>query len=454
MIDRRTLLVRGAVAGATLAGAGAMGASPTAASAKAAPGARTLGAGKPFPSGFLWGAASSPHQTEGNNLGSDLWFLERQQPGIFSVPSGDACNSFELWSDDLDLAKNMGLNSYRFGIEWARVEPVKGQFSQAMLDHYRRIVEGCRARNLAPIVTFNHFTTPLWFAAQGGWSNPEAPELFARYCGKVAAAAGRTMAKAITINEPNLLQSIKGMLPPQVWDLQKATLQGAARQLGVPRFLSANVAGLDDLADLQRGLLAGHKAAKAAIKAQCPDLPVGVSLVVMDDQAAGSPKRRDQVREELYRAWFELAKQDDFVGVQNYERALWGDEGRLPPPKGAVLNWSGAEVWAPSLAGAVKFAHQETGVPILISEHGVGTDDDRIRARFIPESLSALRNVMEEGVPVLGYCHWALLDNFEWIFGYKPKYGLHTVDPVTFARTPKMSAQVLGTIARRNAVTG
>ncbi|WP_237709204.1 family 1 glycosylhydrolase [Sphingomonas elodea] len=124
--------------------------------------------GTPFPDGFLWGAATAAHQVEGNNLNADLWVIENVPNTIFAERSGDATNSFDLWPVDLDLVKSMGLNTYRFSLEWARIEPDKGHFSRAMLDHYRAMIEGCRARGLKPVVTFNHFTTPRWFAAQGG----------------------------------------------------------------------------------------------------------------------------------------------------------------------------------------------------------------------------------------------------------------------------------------------
>ncbi|WP_298200077.1 family 1 glycosylhydrolase [Novosphingobium sp.] len=435
MIDRRQLLAAGAALGPATALRGTTRPSP-----------------RTFPKGFLWGAATAPHQVEGNNTASDLWYLEHQQPTIFSEPSGDAANSFLLWERDLDLARSIGLNTYRFGVEWARIEPEPGRFSQAMLDHYRALVDGCHARGLAPIVTCNHFTAPLWFSARGGWTHPDSAALFARYADRVTRAIGDGLRAAITLNEPNILLLLKPMLPPQVWDLQKLTIETAARRLGVPRFVSANVAGLDDLADLQHGLLAGHRAARAAIKAVQPRLPVGVSLAMLDDQAAGPRSIRDRMRGELYGEWLDEARQDDFIGVQNYERAVWGEQGRLPPPPDAVRNWSGGEVYAPSLAGAVRFAHAATGVPVLVSEHGVGTDDDRVRAELIPAALAGLHQAMADGVPVLGYCHWSLIDNFEWIFGYKPRFGLATVDPRTFARTPKPSAAVLGAIARANAV--
>lgn len=442
MIDRRT----------AIAGGMALAAATAATPAMAGFSLKKRQANPAFPKGFLWGAATAPHQIEGNNTASDLWFIENQQPTIFAQPSGDAANSFLLWERDLDLAKQIGLNTYRFGIEWARMEPEKGQFSQAMIAHYRRMIEGCRARGLTPIVTYSHFTAPRWFSAQGGWTNPESAQLFARYAEKVTRALGDLIHSVITFNEPNILLILKPMLPQPVWDIQKLTLQTAAKRLGVDRFVCANVAGKDDLPELQAGLMAAHKAGRAAIKAVRPDLPVGLSLAMLDDQAVGKNSVRDQMRAELYGQWLDVAKGDDFIGVQNYERALWGDKGRLPAPAGSTVNWSGTEVWAGSLAGAVRYAHAATGVPVLVSEHGVGTEDDALRASFIPAALADLKLAMDDGVPVIGYCHWSLIDNFEWIFGYKPKFGLASFDPVTFERKAKPSAMVYGKIAQANAL--
>ena len=112
-----------------------------------------------FPKGFLWGAATSGHQVEGNNVNSDIWLLENVKPTIFVEPSADADNSFALWPADLDLVRALGLNSYRFSLEWSRIEPEPGLFSSAMLDHYKALIEGCRSRGVTPVVTFNHYTT-------------------------------------------------------------------------------------------------------------------------------------------------------------------------------------------------------------------------------------------------------------------------------------------------------
>src|ERR1700730_3721114 len=158
-----------------------------------------------FPEGFLWGAATSGHQIEGNNFNSDNWVAENVKPTAYAEPSGDACNSFELWPLDLDLVKDNGLNTYRFSLEWSRIEPEPGLFSIASLDHYKAMIDGCRKRGITPFVTFNHYTTPRWFAGRGGWTNPEAPQLFARFCDRAARHLAAGIAYATTLNKPNLV---------------------------------------------------------------------------------------------------------------------------------------------------------------------------------------------------------------------------------------------------------
>ena len=115
------------------------------------------------------GVATAGHQNEGDNVDSDTWFAENVTPTVFQEPSGKAANGYELWREDIDLAAAMGLNAYRFSVEWARVEPAEGEFSEEALDHYEAIVDRCLERGLAPVVTFNHFTSPHWFAMRGGW---------------------------------------------------------------------------------------------------------------------------------------------------------------------------------------------------------------------------------------------------------------------------------------------
>lgn len=436
MIDRR-----GVVAGAVMAAATAPLGSRAFAKAPAS-----------FPKGFLWGAATAGHQVEGNNVNSDLWLLEQVQPSVFSEPSGDACNSFELWPVDLDLVKAIGLNSYRFSIEWARIEPEPGTFSIAMLDHYKAMIEGARARGIAPLVTFCHYAAPRWFAARGGWLNPEAPALFARFCERAAKHLAAGISHAVTLNEPNIVPMLDVVLPPQAQPVITAMLDSAARVLGVKALAVANATKQSDIPALSAALLAAHRSGKQAIKSVRPGLPVGLTLAMFDDEAVGAPDRRDAMRKQLYGMWLEAARDDDFVGVQNYERVRWGPEGRLPPPAGAVLTQGGGEVYAPSLANACRYAHEQAKVPVIVTEHGVSATDDTIRVNLIRGALAELHKAIGEGLPVQGYVHWSLLDNYEWVAGFKYRHGLVAVDRTSFKRTPKPSASVLGAIARRNAL--
>ena len=433
-IDRRTLIAGGLAAGGTLL---------------AAPALAQHGGGR-FPAGFRWGAATSGVQTEGNLVNSDLWLLEHTTPTVFAERSGDADNSFALWPVDLDLVKAIGLNTYRFSLEWSRIEPAEGEFSIAMLDHYKAMIDGCRARGLAPVVTYSHYAAPRWFAAKGGWLSSQAPTLFARFCERATRHLGAGIDHAVTLNEPNIMSVLGVVLPPQAAFGIAAMLDSAAKTLGIDRLAVANATKTQDIPALSAALLSAHRLGRQAIKAVRPDLPVGMSLSMFDDAPVGDPAQRDAARTRLYGMWLDAARADDFLGVQNYERVLWGPQGRVPPPKGAVLNQSGAEVYAPSLANACRYAHAQAKVPILVTEHGVSTMDDRIRATLIREALPDLLRAIGEGVPIKGYIHWSLLDNWEFVGGYSGRLGLVAVDRTTFKRTPKASAAVLGAIARRN----
>jgi beta-glucosidase len=437
MMDRRTLM----------AGAGSALAATMMPAVAAASGRR----GSAFPKGFLWGASTAAHQVEGNNLNADLWVIENLPGTMFADRSGDAANSFELWPTDLNLVKGMGLNSYRFSLEWARIEPDKGHFSIAMLDHYKAMIDGCRARGLHPAVTFNHFTTPRWFAAQGGWQNPEAPDLFARFCDRAARHLAGGIGHAMTLNEPNLSGIIGEILPRQLMEGDRKMQEQAAKLLGVKSYSPGVNLYVSDAPTYRANQMEGHRRAVAAIKAVRSDLPVGVTLAILDDQAVGPNSMRDRIRERYYGEWLRVAaKTCDFLGVQNYERKRWDANGALPPPEGSRRNGGGAEVWAGSLAGAVRYGWEATRLPIIVTEHGVNSDDDTLRAWLIPAALAELKKVIDEGVPVQGYFHWSLIDNFEWGFGYHHRFGLHAFDPKTFKRTAKPSAAVLARIARAN----
>jgi beta-glucosidase len=400
-----------------------------------------------FPEGFLWGSATAAHQVEGNNVASDMWLLEHVKPTLFVEPSGDACNSLHRWAQDMDLVKALGLNAYRFGIEWARIEPEPDLFSTAMLDHYAAMIDGCLERGLAPIVTFSHFSVPRWFAGQGHFQSADGADLFARFCDRAMRHLGDRIAYAVTLNEPNVSALLRFVaLPPAFMGGVKAMLSAAARASGMPAFSSA----LFSEQDVTPAMVAAHIKAYQVIKAVRPDVPVGVGLAVEDDQLVGEDDSyRAAKRRAVYEPWFDVTRTHaDFIGVQNYTRRRYDAKGLVSPPAGAPIASDGREIYPASLCNSVRYAHQGTGKPVLITESGIAASDDLLRQAYIPQSLRGLKAVMDEGVPVLGYTHWSLLDNFEWVSGYGPKFGLVSVDRKSFARQAKPSARILGTIAQ------
>ena len=152
-MDRRSALML--VGGSLLAGAGSSGA---------------MAASKPTKAEkFLWGSAGAAYQIEGGNYASDLWVMEHTKPSIFKDPSGDAVDAYNRVNEDIALAASLGFNTHRFSIEWSRIEPERGRISNAAIAYYRRALETIRKHGMTPFVTFNHFTTPRWFAAAGGF---------------------------------------------------------------------------------------------------------------------------------------------------------------------------------------------------------------------------------------------------------------------------------------------
>ena len=406
---------------------------------------------RPAPQGFLWGTAISAHQSEGNNTNSDVWLLENVQPTVYKDRSGDACDSYHRYAEDIALNAALGFNCYRFGIEWARIEPSPGQFSNAELDHYERVLETCHAHGQTPIVTFNHFSSPLWFAVRGGWEAPDTPDLFARFCDVATRRLGPLIGRATTFNEANVQLLVK------VWGaafkpdpVRAAMLAEARRATGSERFTSLAYSKPEVSLPL---LLEGHRRAYGAMKAARSSLPVGLSLTTQEIGAVGENSVASQMEVALYGEWAEAARTHaDFVGVQTYTRLLYDNKGWVPWPKGAEMTDAGYEFRPEALAATVRWAHRTIGKPIYVTENGIATDDDRRRIAFIDQALDGVAICIAEGIPVHSYLYWSLLDNFEWSSGYAKHYGLVAVDRQTFKRTPKPSARHLGERARLNRI--
>ena len=434
-----------------------------AATATAGAAAMPISAAQPlrrFPRGFRWGASTASYQIEGNCTNADLWLLEHVKPQTFKDFSGDADDSYHRWHEDIALMKAIGLNAYRFSIEWSRVEPERGQFSQAQFDYYRRFVAALRAADIEPVMTFLHVAAPRWFATGQGWLNPDAPDLFANYCDKAARQLGDMIGVACTINEPQVGLTYRVMPQAKAYfaaedERQLAAHLEAAQQTGSERFVTMNH---PDIRGMTPQLMAGHERAFAAIKAARSDLPTGVTLNLVDFQPANEGSKYRELRKLAYGPWMEVAaRAGDFVGVQTYRQVrIPGEGARLPdyPDMPFVERTVQQEmIKQPSaLRNMVEYAHEATGKPVFVTENGLETPDDRRRAWYIPQAIAALHEAMDKGVPVLGYMHWSLLDNFEWLQGYGPKFGLASVDRKSFKRTLKPSASVYRRIIRTNAV--
>jgi beta-glucosidase len=406
-----------------------------------------------FPSGFLWGAATAAHQVEGNNINSDNWLLERAPNTMYKKPSGDACDHYHLYEQDIQQLADLGFNAYRFSIEWARIEPEKGSFSRAELEHYRRMLEVCHRRGLIPLVTYSHFTLPRWFAYQGAWENAESSDLFARYCEKATAHLGDLIGYAATFNEPDIPNLFHWLELPNLPAGMDLAAVMAAQKAGLRQYLNApqfSTFLIGDGEKSRENIMSAHTKGKGAIKA-ARNIPVGLTLAMEDDQPEGANSRYAEKQADVYGPWLKLAKQDDFVGVQTYTRSRITSKA-LPPPQGAELTQMGYEFYPESLEHTVRFAAKEAGVPVIVTENGVAAEDDTRRVEYIRRALGGLKRCMNDGVEVRGYIHWSLLDNFEWIFGYTPKFGLIAVDRATQKRTVKPSAVMLGKIAKANSL--
>jgi beta-glucosidase len=408
-----------------------------------------------FPNGFLWGASTAGHQVEGGNVNADLWPLEWQENSSFAEPSGDACDHYHRYREDIATLADLGYNAYRFSLEWSRIQPEPGYFSRAALDHYRRMVGTCLELGVVPVVTYNHFTTPRWFAGEGGWGSEAAPDHFARYARRVTEHLGDLLSWVCTLNEPNLMSMLHntGVLAMGAGD------RGPGGDPVPPA--GSGIGGFDP-SQFRMGLLAAdvermasaHRQAVEAIKSGPGDPMVGWTLALVDLQAADGGEQR--CREATRRGqtdWLSVSSDDDFVGVQTYSRQRIGPEGSIPPGAGVPTMQTGWEVYPAALGHTVQLAAEHARVPVLVTENGMATADDEARIAYTRAALEGLARGIDGGLDVRGYLHWTLLDNFEWTAGYSKTFGLISVDRETFRRTVKPSGRWLGQVARANSLS-
>ena len=385
-----------------------------------------------FPDGFLWGTATAAHQIEGGNTNNDWWKFEHTEGSGTAESSGDACDSWNRWKEDQDLVASFGLGAYRFSIEWSRIEPAEDEFSVVALDHYRAQLAYAHSLGIKPVVTFHHFTTPQWLANRGGWEAPDAPERFAKFVGRAAEHLGDLIAMACTINEPNVVAFIGyriGFFPPG------GVADKARYEVVAEAFCRA------------------HRLAVAALRKAPGDFPIGMTLSMADWQVAlGGASKLEQLRSHMEDRYLAATEGDDFIGVQCYTRHVVGPDGVIEPDPDARRTLMGNEFYPECTWATVRRAAEVTGLPVYLTENGIGTERDEERIEYLDRAIRSAHGALADGVDLRGYFCWSLLDNFEWVFGYRPTFGLVEVDRSTFKRTPKPSAAFFGGVATANAI--
>lgn len=417
---------------------------------------------KNFPEGFLWGTATAAHQIEGGNDGCDTWAEEWAEGSPYADKSGDAIAHYRLFREDIALLASLGLKAYRFSIEWARVEPREGEFSEDALAHYREVVDACVEHGLEPLVTLHHFTSPKWLMPLGGWKGERTPALFARYVERVMPALGPAVKRVVTLNECNIGVLLQGMfaqlgfVPPIGVDVKSWRAPGWRESAAKACGTDAATYCAFQMAGDERGVAtisAAHVAAREAIRRVAPGVQVGLSLALSQPHVApGGEQQAAKMWHGNFRQWLPAIDGDDFFGLQNYTREIYGPDGQVAPPEGAETTGMRYEFAPQAVASVARRVAHELKLPILISENGYCGDDDTRRVEFIAQALAGLHAAIVDGVPLIGYAYWTAFDNFEWVFGYQPRFGLIAVDRSTQQRTPKPSAHFLGDIARHNAL--
>jgi len=391
-----------------------------------------------FPKNFLWGTATSAYQVEGGIKNND-WMAA-------GYDAGKACDHYHQYEQDFDLAKSLNNNAHRFSIEWSRIEPEEGRFNQKEIEHYQKVIDALRKRNLEPFVTLHHFTNPIWFFKKGGWTKKESAEYFARYVETVV----RTLKGVrfwITINEPLIYATFPYIAPE--WPPQ--SLVDKYGQV-------ARKKNLISIIKVIRNLIRAHRNAYKAIHKINPDAQVGIAKhnIYFEPYKNQLINRvLSGVSRYLWNRYFldKIKGCQDFIGLNCYRHTIvnlnWENLKKSFSEGKGPKNDLGWEIY-PKGIYKVLLGLKKYNKPIYITENGLADAKDSKRAKFITEHLKWVHKAIERGIDVRGYFHWSLMDNFEWAERFEPRFGLFEVDYRTLKRTPRASSKVYAEICKEN----
>ncbi len=409
-----------------------------------------------FPEGFLWGTSTSAYQIEGGIVNDwsewekknaerlakkakHYWqdwqkekFLEMLDKKNYIC--GKACDSYNRYEEDFDLAKSLNNNAIRFGIEWARIEPEKGKFNMKEIEHYRKVLQSAKQRNLKTVLTLWHWTNPIWLAEAGGWSNKKVVDYFARYTELIVKELGDLVDYWVTLNEP-LMHIGHGYLDGKFPPNKKANIMGTIKVF--------------------YNLVNSHKESYKIIHNTYPEAKVSIAMTTGYFEPAHKWNLIEVLIAKLghyfRNDWYlnKIKNYFDYIGVNYYhhDRMVW-----YPPFKKNLnekINDRGWEIYSEGIYHVLK-NYIKYNKPMIILENGTADAEDNHRAKFISDHLKYVHQAIQEGADVQGYFYWSLLDNFEWAEGFWPKFGLYAVDRKTFKRTARPSARVYAEICKNN----
>lgn len=400
-----------------------------------------------FPEKFLWGAATSSFQVEGGIENMD-WAKLAQEGKLPAI--GKACDHYNRFEQDFDIARSLNHNCHRLSIEWARIEPEEGKFDKKEIEHYRRVLQALEVRNMKPFITLWHFTLPLWLSEKGGFENPKAPEFFARYCAVVVEQLGDLCSEYSTINEAIPFASngwLRGTWPPlKKWP--PMDWSGAAaytNSLGATTHTS--LWNIFTFLSVISNLAKAHNAAYDAIKKIRPDVNVGIVTHVVFFHSNKNPFNKLLARfmnwQFTFRFMNMVHKKCDEIGLNYYMHKKFGDTQTYEKTD---MGW---DVYPEGITGALLLL-KRYGKPIYVSEAGVADAKDTIRANYIRSLVAGIHSAIQQGVNVRGFMYWSLLDNYELAHGYTKRFGLIEIDFVTQERKVRPSALAYKEICETN----
>ncbi len=383
-----------------------------------------------FPENFFWGTATSAYQVEGG-IKNDWSEIENINQEYDKYNAGIACDHYNRFEEDFDLAKSMNNNAHRFSIEWTRIEPEEDRFDQNEIEHYRKVILALKQRGLEPFVSLYHWTLPIWFAKQGGWLNPKAPEYFARFTEKVVLEYKDLVKFWITLNEPNVYAPncyLQGVWTPFVKNIFK-TIKVAKQ------------------------LVKAHKFSFEVIKKIAPNSQAG--LVTNNTWFRGIIKI---FADYIYNHWFlnKIKNDYDFIGLNHYfTHSLFSAISHLKVRQNMTDNQLTDMGWriVPEGIYRVLMDLKKYNKPIYVTENGLADAKDEKRAKFIVDHLRWIHKAIEDGIDVRGYFYWSLLDNFEWDKRFWPKFGLIETDYENgLKRIPRLSSKIYAEICKNNSI--